>query len=87
MINESQGDSPAFLQINQNGRTPTSATIMATMKIIISSGIPMGPMATFLNFGTSEFDSIRTNEDGLKSWTTLFYRPPGLIRRRRNKIS
>jgi hypothetical protein len=48
MINESQGDNPAFLQMNQNGRTPTSATMMATMKIIISSGIPMGPMVLIL---------------------------------------
>ena len=44
MINESQGDKPAFLQINQKGSTPTSATKTATMKITTSSGIPIGPM-------------------------------------------
>ena len=44
MIKASHGDNPAFLQINQNGRTPTTAIITATMKIIINSGIPMGPM-------------------------------------------
>ena len=48
MIKESHGDNPAFLQMNQNGRAPTTATIMATMKIIINSGIPMGPMIFIL---------------------------------------
>lgn len=30
--------------MNQNGRTPTSATRMAMMKIMINSGIPIGPI-------------------------------------------
>lgn len=44
MIMESQGDNPAFLQMNQKGTTPKAATIMAMMKSMTNSGIPMGPM-------------------------------------------
>ena len=48
IINDSHGDSPAFLHINQNGKTPTNAIIMPTMKIMISSGIPIGPIIFFV---------------------------------------
>jgi hypothetical protein len=41
--NESQGDSPAFLQINQNGRTPRPAPITTMNKTMMSSGPPKGP--------------------------------------------
>ena len=50
MISDSQGGNPAFLQMNQNGRTPTTATITVTIKIITNSGIPIGPI-TFFSFG------------------------------------
>ena len=52
MISDSQGGNPAFLQMNQNGRTPTTATITATIKIITNSGIPIGPIIfVFVRFG------------------------------------
>ena len=44
IISESKGDKPAFLQMNQNGRTPTIARMMAMIRININSGIPSGPM-------------------------------------------
>ncbi len=41
MSNESQGDNPAFLQMNQNGRIATGTAITSSN---INSGIPIGPM-------------------------------------------
>ncbi len=51
MISDNQGDNPAFLQMNQNGRTPTTGIINAILKIITNSGIPMGPIIFFFWFG------------------------------------
>lgn len=46
-INDSHGDKPAFLQINQNGKMPSTVTNIPTMKIMINSGIPNGPICVF----------------------------------------
>jgi hypothetical protein len=59
MIKESQGDNPAFLQINQNGRTPTSAIMMAMIKSITNSGIPIGPIIFgFVWFGLNFWQNV-----------------------------
>ena len=41
---ESQGDNPAFLQMNQNGSTPTSAKTAPRSRMIMISGVPRGPI-------------------------------------------
>ena len=65
MISDSQGDNPAFLQMNQNGRTPTTATITATIKIITNSGIPIGPIIfVFVWFGLNFLQNVKCPPTG-----------------------
>jgi hypothetical protein len=40
---DNQGEKPAFLQINQNGRTPTKPTRIPIRRIRRISGPPRGP--------------------------------------------
>lgn len=41
---DSHGDNPAFLQMNQNGNTATSAKIAPSTRMMMISGVPRGPM-------------------------------------------
>ena len=41
---DSQGDKPAFLQMNQKGRTPTATKAADRMRTMMTSGVPRGPM-------------------------------------------
>ena len=47
---DSHGDNPAFLQMNQNGKTATSATIVPRRRMTIISGVPRGPIEASKRF-------------------------------------
>ena len=43
-IRDSQGDRPAFLQMNQKGRTMTAVRMVRSTRITSNSEVPKGPI-------------------------------------------